>query len=233
MSDEYHFIQRKILNDLLFSAKLKYSQLKPSNMEGSLFTFHLKKLIDSNLIVKTNEYYTLTAKGKTVANSFDIDSNNPNKQAKHSAIFCAFRQNKGKIQTLLYTRKKNPYFDHQGYPTGKVMYGESIIETAERELIEETSLVGKAQLVGIRHIRVYYPTSIELVEDKVMYVCRIDNPKGKIVGNKEGEFYWVDIGSIEEKIKKPLPEFSEVFQMLNNFNGQISFLEINRYPRAF
>lgn len=233
MSDDYHFIQRKILNDLLFRNKLKYSEMKPEEMEGSQFTFHLNKLLDSGLVEKVDDKYNLTAKGKNIANSFDSDSNNPRKQAKHSVVFCAFRKDDSKNQTLVYKRKKNPFYSHQGYPTGKVMYGESIIETAERELDEETGLIGKAKLIGIRHFRVYYPTKDELVEDKVMYICRIDEPTGELTSNDEGEFQWVDIEKVKDVISNPLPEFQEVFEMNMNFTGEISFDERKHYPKQF
>lgn len=233
MQDEFHFTQRQILNNLLFHNKLRYSEMKPEEMEGSQFSFHLKKLIELELIVKVDDHYILTAKGKNTANSFDTDSTNPRKQAKQSVVFCAFRKVKNRDETLVYTRKKNPFFDHQGYPTGKVMYGESIIETAERELHEETGLSGKARLIGIRHFRVYYPTKEELVEDKVMYICRIDEPEGTLVNNDEGVFQWVDIEHIHIVVLNPLPEFQEIIEMIKEFNGEITFSERNHYPKQF
>jgi len=233
MNDDYHFIQRKILHDLLFGNELKYSELKPENMEGSQFTFHLNKLVDAGVVIKTDEHYTLTANGKNIANSFDSDSINPRKQAKHSVVFCAFRKSIDKNETLLYTRMKNPFYKHQGYPTGKVMYGESILETARREFYEETGLLGNAKLIGIRHFRVYHPTPNDLVEDKVMYVCRIDEPTGNLSSNEEGEFFWVDLDKIDNKISNPLPEFKEIFEALSNFKGEITFAEIKQYPKKF
>jgi 8-oxo-dGTP pyrophosphatase MutT (NUDIX family) len=184
-------------------------------------------------VLKEKEFYVLSARGKNTANTFDLDSENPHKQAKHSVMFCAFRVKDGVEQTLLYTRKKNPFYNHQGYPTGKVMYGESIIGTAEREIAEETGLKGKAELIGIRHFRVYYPTKTEVVEDKVMYICRIDEPEGVLVSNEEGEFYWVEVNKVNKKINNPLPEFREIFAMLKNFDGNISFSESNHYPSVF
>lgn len=233
MSDDYHFIQRKILNDLLFHNKLKYSEMKPEEMEGSQFTFHINKLMDSGLVEKVNDKYSLTANGKNTANSFDSDSNNPRKQAKQSVVFCTFRKKDGIEETLIYTRKKNPFYDHQGYPTGKVMYGEGILDTAERELHEETGLSGKAEIIGIRHFRVYYPTKGELVEDKVMYICRIDEPEGELQSNNEGEFKWIKVNGAQDAIKNPLPEFQEIFEMLNDFKGEVTFSESNHYPKHF
>lgn len=233
MSQEFHTIQRKILNDLLFSNKLRYSDMKPLDMEGSQFTFHLNKLLDAQLIAKENDCYALTAQGKSLANSFDSDSKTPLRQAKHSVVFCAFRKYEDREQTLLYTRQKNPFYGHQGYPTGKVMYGESIIETAERELTEETGLAGKAHIIGIRHYRVYYPTQNDLVEDKVMYICRIDEPTGTLSSNEEGDFGWIDVDKATNYVTNPLPEFSEIFEMVTSFNGNITFVESNHYPEHF
>lgn len=233
MSNDLHPIQRNILNQLLFGNKLKYSQLKPEEMEGSQFTFHLNKLISSDLVIKEDDFYALTPKGKNVANTFDSDSVNPNKQAKHSVVFCAFRKFGDVEKVLVYTRKKNPFYDHQGFPTGKVMYGEEILKTAERELHEETGLTGKATLVGIRHYRVYFPTEKDLVEDKVMYVCRIDEPIGELLGNLEGVFVWVEVPKIKDVVTNPLPEFEEILDMLSEFNGQITFNESKHYPKIF
>lgn len=233
MNDDYHFIQRKVLNDLLFANRLRFSDIKPTNMEGSLFTFHLNKLIDLGLILKEEEGYKLTPAGKNIANTFDKDSKQPKRQAKHSAVFCAFKIIEGKTMVLIYTRKKNPFYDHQGFPTGKVMYGESILETAERELFEESGLSGKAKLVGIRHFRVYFPTKDELVEDKVMYICRIDNPFGEIKSNLEGEFYWVNVDQIKNIVINPLPEFYETLEIVTSSTREITFDEINLYPKSF
>ncbi len=235
MSDDFHLIQRRILNNLLFNDKLRYSEIKPGEMEGSQFTFHLNKLIEIGLVEKADDQYTLTANGKTIANSFDTDSVNPRRQAKHSVVFCAFRTSEGKIESLIYTRKKNPYYDHQGFPTGKVMYGESIITTAERELKEETNLSGIAVLIGIRHFRVYYPKNSDLVEDKVMYICKIENPKGELANNIEGEFKWIKFEHISKLIAKPLPEFEEVYKTLLTYvtSEGISFKEISLFPSEF
>lgn len=233
MLNEFHYIQRNILNTLLFNDRLKYSQIKPKDMEGSQFTFHLNKVIKSGLVVKTGSFYSLTPKGKNIANTFDTDSSNPQRQAKHSVVFCAFKKIGDKQHTLLYTRKKNPFFNHQGYPTGKVMYGENILETAERELFEEAGLKGTAKLIGIRHYRVYFPTKNNLAEDKVMYICRIDEPQGEIKSNEEGDFYWVSMSEIESRVTRPLPEFKEIYGMVKNFDGSITFSEQKHFPEDF
>lgn len=225
-----HYIQQSILKKLLFSKSLKYSAMKPVDMEGSQFTFHLEQLIRENLVEKLDSgKYSLTLAGKNTANSIDFDSSSPNIQAKHSAVFCATRNDLSEV--LIYTRLKNPFYGHKGFPTGKVQYGERIIDTAVREFTEETNLVGKPYLVGIRHYRVYFPKDI-LVEDKVMYVHRIDEPRGELKSNQEGEFEWIKV-SEAGKVTNPLPESKEFLDLVLNFNGNISFKEIDHYPSVF
>lgn len=233
MTQDLHYIQRRILKDLLFSDKLKYSDIKPLNMEGSQFTFHLNKLVKEGLVVKDDNFYSLTPEGKGLTNAFDFDSTSPRRQAKHSVVFCAFREQKGELQTLVYTRKKNPFYNYQGYPTGKIMFGESVIEAAERELFEETGLSGNAKLIAIRHYRVYYPTNEDLVEDKVMYICKVFDPIGELNGNNEGEFLWSDVDNVKSVIKNPLPEFKEIFDLVSVDQGEVTFEEKNHYPEEF
>jgi 8-oxo-dGTP pyrophosphatase MutT (NUDIX family) len=59
---------------------------------------------------------------------------------------------------------------------GKVKYGETIEQAAERELYEETGYVGQATLVGVKHYLVYSATTEQLLEDKYMRVCSVNNP---------------------------------------------------------
>jgi 8-oxo-dGTP pyrophosphatase MutT (NUDIX family) len=227
-----HKVQLDILKKLLFSDTLRYAQIKPKDMEGSQFTFHLDQLTSLNFIRKSSTgEYSLTESGKGHANQIDFDSPLPNKQAKHSVVFCCTRKNATEV--LVYTRLKNPYYGHFGFPTGKVQYGEKIIDAAIRELKEETNLIGKPYLTGIRHYRVYFPTADKLVEDKVMYFYRIDDPQGDLRSNPEGEFYWHKVLSLSEIRLSSLPEFTEQLDLIINFNGTISFQETEQYPKNF
>ncbi len=227
-----HYIQQEILKKLLFSQGLKYSDMKPIDMEGSQFTFHLEQLIRENLVEKLDSgEYSLTENGKNTANRVDFDSSNPNIQAKHSVVFCGTRNDTSEV--LIYTRLKNPFYDHQGFPTGKVKYGEKIIDAARREFTEETNLTGEPTLVGIRHYRVFYPDKESLVEDKVMYIYRIDEPKGELVSNPEGEFKWVKVSDIEKEVTNPLPEFAEILQIITNGSKDISLIESDHFTKSF
>src|SRR5258706_1030316 len=226
---DLHPIQIKILKKLLFAENVNYGRLKPIEMESSQFAFHLDKLIEIGLVQKNSKgIYSLTLEGKNTTNRIDFDSKIPNKQAKVSVVMCCTRNSSKEI--LIYRRLKNPFYGCYGFPTGKVQYGELIEDAAKRELLEETNLEGNPLLIGIRHYRVFPKGEETLLEDKVMYIFKFDNPIGDLKGNTEGEFKWVDIN---EEIINPLEEFDEILNLLKTFSGQITFKEFNHYTNKF
>jgi len=227
-----HKIQLLILSKLLFADRLLYSEIKPDEMEGSQFKFHLDKLKKSGFVQKEDEYYSLSEKGKNYANSFDLDYKHSNVQAKHTVVMCCVSKNFK--QVLIYKRLKNPFYGCLGFPTGKVRYGESIEEAAIRELKEETNLSGSSpELVGIRHFRVYTKQDKKLVEDKVMYIFRFIEPKGRLKDDKEGEFQWVPIDRIRSVVKKPLEEFDEFLEMVLDKKSHLTFKESKHITDRF
>jgi len=54
-----HPIQKDILKKLMLSKTAKYSALKPKDMEGNLFSYHLKDLAKEGFIESRNGLYAL------------------------------------------------------------------------------------------------------------------------------------------------------------------------------
>ena len=62
-----HHIQKSIVYDLAFAESLRFSDLKPDDMENKAFTYHLKKVMKSGLVEKLEDgHYSLTMKGRRV-----------------------------------------------------------------------------------------------------------------------------------------------------------------------
>ena len=59
-----------------------------------------------------------------------------------------------------------------------------------------------------------------------MHAYAFENPSGALHSNKEGEFFWVEENAIMEQVTKPLEEFHEFYQAVNEFRGQVTFVEI-------
>jgi len=216
MELEIHPIQTGILLVLLFKPKAKYSELNTTGMSTDHFNFHVKRLLKLKLINKTkNGKYTLTKKGKEFANRFDTESVVLEKQAKIGVLVIGIKKVKGKTYFLMQKRLKQPYFGYLGFVSGKVRWGETIIQAAKRELKEETNVDGNLSLVGIMHSLIYSKNHNELLEDKFFYVVKATQVKGKLTEEIEGaELNWVE-KSIASNNSKVFYDFKEIMTIVN------------------
>lgn len=235
---QLHPIQIQILRKLLFAPGLRYTDLKPEpEMENNQFDFHLDQLVRSQYIEKQKSLYKLTVVGKEFAGRIDTFKNVIVKQAKIGCIVCPVRISRGKREYLVYTRLKQPFYGCQGFMSGKVLYGDTIAETARKELKEEANLEGgEAFLVKIKHFRVYDSKTNELVEDKIFFYWMIKSPEGEVVESEEGKYEWVPENLIFDYVTnhfESLDVFKKDVEMFNNFDGQVSFEETDHYTDKF
>lgn len=184
--EQIHPIQGQILRSLLFHPERKFSELAPGVPSDQL-SFHIKRLVELSLIQKSGEGYTLTTAGKEYANRFDTDPARMaiERQPKVGVLVICVAKDSKETRYLVQQRLKQPYYGFYGFMTGKVRWGETIEETATRELEEETGLQAKLTLVAIKHKMDYAPTGT-LLEDKFFFVFRGENASGKLIEQFEG-----------------------------------------------
>lgn len=238
---QLHYIQLQILKKLLFNPELKFSELRPAEqIENNQLVFHIEQLLDWKLINKTDGKYKLTIEGKEYANRMDTDDNRIKQQAKLGVIMCCYRELKGKKdrEYLMYTRKKHPFYDHQGFNSGKIMFGENVIGTAQRELKEETNLEGEPELFTIEHHHVFDKKSQKLVEDKFFFFMKFANPKGELKANDEGLFEWVPYSKIAAYLTKPFESADKILEIIDRLtqfekDGNITFHELEHWTEGF
>lgn len=230
--NQMHYIQREILSKLLYTTSLKFNELKNifEEIENSKFNFHLEQLKSANLVEKTEEGYKLTNLGKDYANRLDTGAKTFEKQAKISVFIIAHRNNASEF--LMYTRLKHPFYGKQGFPSGKVRYGESIVEAAQRELMEECNLTGKPELIEIRHYRVF-DNNKNLLEDKFMYLVGIKDPQGELKGNNEGDYYWVKDSDLNTVITNTFDDVKDIIRLVKTNNGKYEFKEVDHITDSF
>jgi len=195
-------IQREILSVIRFLKDgAKYSQLKIAEVENDLFNYHLQQLVKSGYLTKQGDLYRLTEVGKSLVTNIDEEDKKLPANYKVSVYMCVVVN--GKV--LLYKRLKHPQFGYTGLPSGKIKYGEEILATARRELLEETGFRADFTIIGnLRQIR--KNSQGEMVEDGVFYVCYSDKVEGSLTpDSKEGEFFWENLDKAVklDKIFKP------------------------------
>jgi 8-oxo-dGTP diphosphatase len=196
-----HDAQTSILRELLFQPAAGYSELqKPTGLSSDHFNFHIKQLVETGYVEKVSRgKYRLTPRGKEYANKLDTDANVIERQPK-SAVILAIKQG-GKW--LFQQRLKHPYYGFYGFPSGKIRWGETIIETAARELKEETGLEADHEYKGIYHEQVFQVETGEQLEDKIFHVILCTNPKGDLKKQFDaGSNAWMTLAEVKKMPKK-------------------------------
>lgn len=199
-----HSAQTSILRELLFHPQAGYAQLqKPTGLTSDHFNFHILRLQELKLVEKVvRGQYRLTPKGKEYANRLDTDNNTIERQPKVAVILAIERNIGDEPEYLFQERLKNPYYGFWGLPSGKVRWGETIIQTADREALEETGLQVDFSVAGVYHEHVRSKETGDILEDKVFFVVRGINPRGTAKTDFEGgRNEWLTVQAAGQKPK--------------------------------
>jgi 8-oxo-dGTP diphosphatase len=205
-----HDAQMKILRHLLLSPSAGFAELqKTTDMTSDHFNFHLKQLIEVGYIEKnSDDRYVLTRAGKEYSNRMDTDDNVIEKQPKIS-VALMIENEKGEF--LAQQRLKQPYYGFWGRPTGKIRWGETMLDAAARELMEETGLTADLSVAGFYHKMDYDKDSAELLEDKIFVLIYGKNSTGKLIVDDEGHHNeWLSNEEIaaKDKVFQSVPEIT-------------------------
>lgn len=200
-----HEAQTSILRELLFVQSAGYAELqKPTGLTSDHFNFHIARLVELGMVEKVSRgKYRLTIKGKEYANKLDTDRKTIERQPKVAVLLGIEREVDGVPQLLFQKRTKNPYYGYLGFPTGKITWGETIMQTAARELMEETGLEADYEIRGLYHEHTTIQETGENIEDKMFFVVRCINVRGKLIEKFEGgENMWMTVEEAREYPKR-------------------------------
>lgn len=182
---ELHPAHVAILHVLLFRPDARFAELqKASELSSDHFNFYLKQLLDEEFVTKnTKGAYHLTQKGKEFANRFDTDARKVERQPK-VAVCLMIRRDDGK--QIVQQRLKQPFYGYWGRPTGKIRWGETILEAAARELMEETGLEADLEFESVYHKMDFNKETGKLLEDKIFFIIGGSNARGELIDEFEG-----------------------------------------------
>lgn len=199
-----HEAQTKILRELLFLPATNFADLqRVSGLESDHVKFHIRRLVELGYVEKTGAKYKLSIKGKEYANKLDTDAGVIERQPKVAVMLIVERERDGVKEYLLQERLKHPYYGFWGPPTGKVRWGESILETATRELQEETGLDGSFVYRGLNHERVRHDSTGEIVEDKMFHLMFCNASTGDMKERFDGgRNAWRSLANMADESKK-------------------------------
>lgn len=222
-----HDAQMSIIRALLFTPEAGFAELqKPTDLDSDHFKFHIAKLVDLGLVDKIAKgRYKLSQKGKEYANRLDTESNTVEKQPKVSVIINGWRtrENSQDTEYLVQQRLKNPYYGYWARIGGKIGWGETILEAAARELVEETGLTATLEVVGLLHKMDYAKETDTMLEDKLFFLVRARDFEGSLIQDFEGgRNEWLTL----DEIKKQPKVFQGLTELPGEYTGDnFSFIE--------
>jgi ADP-ribose pyrophosphatase YjhB (NUDIX family)/predicted transcriptional regulator len=200
---DIHKTQAIILRTLLFTPSANFAELqKATDLTSDHFNFHIKKLVESGLVIKHDAGYSLSQKGKEFSNRMDTDQNEIERQPKVSVALVVERNIHGRREFLTQQRLKQPYYGFYGRIGGKVQWGESFEDAAARELKEETGLLADFTYGYVFHKRDYRVSDKTLLEDKIFIVMYAKDPSGELMAEFEGgKNHWMTQAELEQQDK--------------------------------
>ncbi|RJP46944.1 MAG: NUDIX domain-containing protein [Armatimonadetes bacterium] len=219
-----HPVQKHILYNLITNPDLPYSKIKPKEVEGNLFMYHLKLLINEGLIQKRPDgRYELTPKGQIFAENLSLESFKPRIQPKIVTLI-ACQNSKGEF--LLYKRKRQPYLGLIGFPYGKIHLGETVLQAATRELEEKTGLSAQLSHRGDVYLTSFYQTS--LLSQTFCHIFFAINPAGELLTDSPiGQCFWESIKKIDKN--NFIPGFADIYYLITKNTRKFFFDEFTYY----
>lgn len=183
-----HHIQRSIVYQLAFASSLRFSELKPDDVDNKLFSYHLKKVVAAGYVSKNGAgEYELTADGRRIGKGVLKNDSRLIDRAYSTLLLAIRRDSDG--AWLLYTRRTHPMIGLAGFMHAQPVAHESVTATARTVCRDETGLAGEFRVHGHGYFRMYRQDELESFTHFTLLVC--DNATGELAQTNDlADYYW-------------------------------------------
>lgn len=214
-----HHIQVKIYDRLVHAVELRYSELKPDDIEANSFMYHLKELIKLGLVEKADKKYRLSSNGQALASRFSVREKRMRLMPTTISVIC-LRASDGEY--MFYERKRQPYIGTREFPSGKIHHGQTLEEAAYREMLEKTGYEDiDLRLAGSFSIKAAPPGDMPYSVVGFVWKGRVEDKfEHSDIG---GHTFWEDPARID--LDKCIPGTKEIYEAV--LKKEIFMLDIN------
>ena len=183
-----HHIQNEILYRLSFDESLRFSELKPAELENKLFDYHLKQLIKDQLVHKSEEGdYSLTPDGKRMGITI-FDDQIVRTRMPRSMVFAVIRR-KSDGAWLLYKRSTHPLKDLAGFMHLEAKADKTLNEAAHGQVKNRTGLDCSFTALGGGFFRTFRDEKLESFTNFTLLVC--EDAQGELKPNDDRAEYYL------------------------------------------
>lgn len=183
-----HHIQKSIVNVLASTDPARYADLKPADMDGNQFTYHLKQLLTEKLVQKNEDStYSLTEKGR----SYLIRRFENIEDSAHT-IFLVIIRHGDKV--LLRERKVQPMNGYAGFVHGEPVANEPLNITIANRVKSKTGIdIDGNNIVthGSGLIRMVIDGQTQSFSHAIIAETIVDSDDLPIVEDETGRNFWI------------------------------------------
>ncbi len=186
-----HHLQRSIVYQLAFEEQVRFSDLKPDGLDNKVFSYHLKKTLDTGLVAKGEDgTYSLTPAGRRFSTGARDKSQALIVERAHSVLFLVIRRQSDGAW-LLYERKTHPMRGYKGFIHANPIAGTSVEESARTQILDRTGLSGTFTALGGGYFTVSRGETIESFTNFTLLYC--DDIQGDLAENDpKASYFWSD-----------------------------------------
>jgi len=209
-----HHLQKEILHSLVVSPSARFADLRPKNIDGNLFTYHLQQLIKQGYVAKGDDgSYSLTPQGKSAGVNVKLTAKALLEQA-HPILLLAVRDKDG--TWLLRRRLAHPTYGKIGFIHGEPQADTSITDTARVIFERRTGLTADFAPAGSGYIRIFEGNALESFVSFTVLTSQIQHQE-ILERDETGENIWFggdDFGS-----QDMLVSMADLVSQLNSSTG--------------
>lgn len=145
-----HPIQHHIISVLMQTDAARFSDMRPDDVDTNLYSYHLKKLLESTLVVKNERQYMLSALGLRYGDRLTHAQHVL--EQSHAQIMFVVQNSDGDI--LLQQRQTQPFIHEWTLPTTPLIADEPLEVTAQGAASRLLGIRESVQHAGVCHVRV-------------------------------------------------------------------------------
>jgi ADP-ribose pyrophosphatase YjhB (NUDIX family) len=208
--------RERIFSLFAFNRELKFGMIeKELGISSNQLSYHLSKMVEEGILVKTGDAYTLTHIGESMIPA--LNQITGREQGLITIVAAAVMRGD---RICLLKRKKRPYQGYWSLPGGKMRLQESLKDAAIREVREETGLdCHFDDLCSVVHERVRDGGVFK--HAFVIFFCRLNANGSVLQTSDEGDIAWFDVSELPEKI---IPSDRLMIEKL--LNGSLTCKEV-------
>ncbi|MDB5184359.1 MAG: hypothetical protein JWN38_167 [Candidatus Saccharibacteria bacterium] len=184
---------------------MRYGELKPKDLDGNVFTYHLKGLMVDNLVHKNEAgEYSLTPAGR----DYIVHRYENAALSAHSIFLIVLKR---ESRYLLRRRDVQPLIGYTGFVHGEPEAGVDVLQTAAKRLHDKTGMQAvELVIVGSALLTQYRSAELQSYSHAII-MCGETDQDLQIESDATGHNFWADLDSVE----KLLPSCVDIVAMID------------------